>query len=87
MVWILFGFKPNNKILHNKLISELNLIGFKICAIVVGNLINNPVMAHIPHRVHGELENADYNDENGLLIGNHHYKIDEAFEALADIQF
>jgi len=44
-------------------------------------------MAHIPHRVHGELENADYNDENGLLIGNHHYKIDEAFEALADIQF
>jgi CDP-6-deoxy-D-xylo-4-hexulose-3-dehydrase len=44
-------------------------------------------MEHIPHRVHGKLKNADYIDKNGLFIGNHHYKIDEAIDALAQIQF
>jgi CDP-6-deoxy-D-xylo-4-hexulose-3-dehydrase len=86
-----FGFslvlRPNNKISRKKLISELNLIGFEVRPIVAGNFINNPVMAHIPHKVHGKLENADYIDKNGLFIGNHHYKIDEAIDALAQIQF
>ena len=86
-----FGFsvvlRPNKNISRKRLISELNLIGFEVRPIVAGNFTNNPVMAHIPHRVHGKLENADYIDKNGLFIGNHHYKIDEAIEALAQIQF
>ena len=79
--------RPNKNISRKRLISELNLIGFEVRPIVAGNFTNNPVMAHIPHRVHGKLENADYIDKNGLFIGNHHYKIDEAIDALAQIQF
>jgi CDP-6-deoxy-D-xylo-4-hexulose-3-dehydrase len=42
-------------------------------------------MTHIDHSIHGDLTNADFIDQNGLFIGNHHYPIAEAIEALKAI--
>jgi len=44
--------------------------GIESRPIVAGNFLNQPVMKHIPHRVHGMLKNAELIDRNGLFIGN-----------------
>ena len=43
-------------------------------------------MRHIKLDIHGVLENAEYIDQNGLFIGNHHFPIGEAAEVLANFQ-
>jgi CDP-6-deoxy-D-xylo-4-hexulose-3-dehydrase len=43
------------------------------------------VVRYFDHSIFGDLPNADHIDANGLFIGNHHYPIDEAVEALATI--
>ena len=40
--------------------------------IVGSNLARQPVMQHIPHRIHGDLPSADLVHYNGLMIANHH---------------
>ena len=77
-----FGFslvlKPNVKISRIDFVNKLTELGFECRPIVAGNFLKNPVMKHIPHTVSsnsGHLLNADYIDENGLFVGNHHYPI------------
>jgi CDP-6-deoxy-D-xylo-4-hexulose-3-dehydrase len=50
---------------------------------VAGNFAKNEVVKYFESEVHGTLKNADHIDQNGLFIGNQHYPIPEAFEALA----
>ncbi|MEL7114764.1 MAG: DegT/DnrJ/EryC1/StrS family aminotransferase [Pseudomonadota bacterium] len=85
-----FGFslllRPEAGIDRSEFVAKLDALGFECRPIVAGNFTKNPVMAHIPHRIHGDLDNAEYIDANGLFIGNHHYPIPEAIEALATMR-
>jgi len=85
-----FGFslllRPNAGMSRTEFAAVLEDLGFECRPIVAGNFTKNPVMAHIPHVIHGELPNAEYIDRYGLFIGNHHYPIPEAVEVLADIR-
>ena len=38
------------------------------------------------YKLHGDLVNAEYIDQQGLFIGNHHYPIPEAVEVLKGLQ-
>ena len=85
-----FGFslllRPDVGITRSELVTKLGGLGFECRPIVAGNFTKNPVMKHIPHVIHGTLPNAQYIDVNGLFVGNHHYPIPDAVEALADLR-
>jgi CDP-6-deoxy-D-xylo-4-hexulose-3-dehydrase len=85
-----FGFslllRPDVGIARSDFVARLDELGFESRPIVAGNFTKNPVMAHIPHFIHGDLPNAEYIDQNGLFIGNHHYPIPEAVEVLAGLR-
>jgi CDP-6-deoxy-D-xylo-4-hexulose-3-dehydrase len=82
-----FGFslviRPGSKLERKQLLTRLNELGFECRPIVAGNFAKNEVVQYFDSEVHGTLKNADHIDRNGLFIGNHHYPIPEAFEALA----
>lgn len=84
-----FGFslviKPESKLKRPDLVKTLVAKGFECRPIVSGNFAKNDVLKHFDHSIHGTLEHADYIDKNGLFIGNHHYPIEDAIEALRDI--
>jgi len=87
-----FGFslvlKPDTGITQLEFVDKLERLGFECRPIVAGNFLKNPVMQHIPHNVSsntGSLLNADYIDKNGIFIGNHHYPIVEAANALSKL--
>ncbi|MEJ7926482.1 DegT/DnrJ/EryC1/StrS family aminotransferase [Sphingobium sp. AN641] len=84
-----FGFslviRKGASLTRKQLVDRLNQHGFECRPIVAGNFARNPVMQHMPHEIAGDLPNADYIDANGLFIGNHHYPIDEALDALKGI--
>jgi len=82
-----FGFslviRPGSKFTRNSLVVKLNELGFECRPIVAGNFAKNEVVKYFDSEVHGVLKNADHIDQNGLFVGNHHYPIPEAFNALA----
>ena len=45
----------------------------------------NEVMQYFDYSIYQELSNADYIDQNGLFVGNHHYPIPEAVDALSEL--
>jgi len=85
-----FGFslmlRPGCGMDRAGLVKRLEDLGFECRPIVAGNFTKNLVMNHIPHVIHGSLSNAEYIDRNGLFVGNHHYPIPEAVEALAQVR-
>ncbi|WP_390911320.1 DegT/DnrJ/EryC1/StrS family aminotransferase [Pseudosulfitobacter sp. SM2401] len=84
-----FGFslvlRDPSDISRAELVQKLIATGFECRPIVAGNFAKNEVMTHIDHSIHGDLTNADFIDQHGLFIGNHHYPIAEAIEALKAI--
>jgi CDP-6-deoxy-D-xylo-4-hexulose-3-dehydrase len=68
---------------RQQLVRELVDTGFEVRPIVTGNFAKNEVMKYFNYTVHAELRNADYIDTHGLFIGNHHYGIEAAVDALA----
>ena len=87
-----FGFslvlKPDTGITQLEFVNKLEKLGFECRPIVAGNFLKNPVMQHISHNISsnsGRLLNADYIDKNGIFIGNQHYPITEAAEALGKL--
>lgn len=82
-----FGFslviRPGSTLTRKQLLAQLNELGFECRPIVAGNFAKNEVVKYFTSEVHGKLKNADYIDQHGLFIGNHHYPIACAFEALA----
>lgn len=84
-----FGFslviKPESKLTRPMLLQRLNERGFECRPIVSGNFAKNDVLKHFDYSIHGTLNNADYIDQHGLFIGNHHYPIEEAIEALREL--
>ena len=84
-----FGFslvlRPDHAGTRSEMVKDLVAKGFECRPIVAGNFAKNEVMQYIDHEIHDELRNADYIDANGLFVGNHHYPIAEAVEALATL--
>ncbi|MEP0638092.1 MAG: DegT/DnrJ/EryC1/StrS family aminotransferase [Roseobacter sp.] len=84
-----FGFslvlrdaKPGDRA---QFVRELVAKGFEVRPIVTGNFAKNEVMKYFDYSIHAELTNADYIDAHGLFVGNHHYGIAEAVEALVGV--
>jgi len=84
-----FGFslllKRNSKITRPELVTRLKKVGFECRPIVAGNFAKNQVLKYFDYCIHGSLNNADYIDRNGVFIGNHHYPINDAIDALCTI--
>ena len=84
-----FGFslviRPGSKLTRKQLVIKLNDLGFESRPIVAGNFAKNEVVKYFDSEVHGNLKNAEHIDQNGLFVGNHHYPIPTAFEALAKL--
>lgn len=86
-----FGFsiviRPGSKVTRAQLLARLRALGFECRPIVTGNFAKNPVVQYFDHEVVGSLENASHIDQHGLFVGNHHYPITEAVEAIAALRF
>ena len=84
-----FGFslviRPGSKLTRKLLLYELIGLGFECRPIVGGNFTKNEVMKYFDFEVHGVLKNAEHIDNYGLFIGNHHYPIPLAIEALTSL--
>lgn len=84
-----FGFslvlRPGVEMTRTALVARLTELGFECRPVVAGNFAKNEVMRFIDHSIHGNLGNADHVDQHGLFVGNHHYPIPEAVDALAAI--
>ena len=86
-----FGFslvlRPGCGVNRKQLLEKLQKLGFECRPIVAGNFAKNEVVKYFDSEVHGNLNNAEHIDRNGLFIGNHHYPIPAAFEALSMLRF
>ena len=81
-----FGFsiliKKGVRIERMKLIEHLEKNGIETRPIVGGNFVKNPVIKWLDHEVHDSLENAEFVDQNGFFVGNHHYNIADELKFL-----
>lgn len=84
-----FGFslviRPESSWTRKELVNNLTNLGFECRPIVTGNFAKNEVVKYFNSEVYGQLSNAEHVDKNGLFIGNHHYSIADAIEALKTI--
>ncbi|WP_321447236.1 DegT/DnrJ/EryC1/StrS family aminotransferase [uncultured Cohaesibacter sp.] len=84
-----FGFslviRPEVEVARADLVKALVAAGFECRPIVAGNFARNEVMQYFDYSIHQDLKNADYIDKHGLFVGNHHYPIPEAVEALSQL--
>lgn len=84
-----FGFslviRPGSRLTRKSLIASLGSMGFECRPIVAGNFANNKVVKYFDSEVHGTLKNAEYVDQSGLFIGNHHYPIVDGINALSKL--
>lgn len=84
-----FGFslvlRPGLGLNRADLVRDLTAAGFECRPIVAGNFVKSEVMKYIDYEVHDTLKNADYIDNYGLFVGNHHYPIPDAINALAEL--
>jgi CDP-6-deoxy-D-xylo-4-hexulose-3-dehydrase len=84
-----FGFsliiRPHSQITRKELVKKLINLGFECRPIVAGNFAKNEVVKYFNSEVHGSLKNAEYVDQKGLFVGNHHYPIPEAIAELSKL--
>ena len=84
-----FGFsliiKPEVSLERTELVKRLALAGFECRPMVGGNFAKHEAMRYLNHTVFGHLKNAEYIDNRGLFVGNHHYPMEEAITELATL--
>ncbi|NOX08470.1 MAG: DegT/DnrJ/EryC1/StrS family aminotransferase [Gammaproteobacteria bacterium] len=85
-----FGFSlvihPDSAMQREDLLPLLNQQGFECRPIVSGNFANNEVVEkYFDFEIHGALHHADYIDRSGIMIGNHHYSMQDAADVLAEM--
>ncbi len=67
------------------LVRDLERHGIETRPVMAGNMVRQPVMTHIDHKVSGELVNSQYIMKNSFLIGNHQAINDRKRKYVADI--
>lgn len=81
-----FGFsmilEPNAPITRAELVSIFKAHNIDCRPIVTGDFTQNPVIAHMPHRVHGTLPHAKHLHTHGLFLGNNPVSLTTAFDVL-----
>jgi CDP-6-deoxy-D-xylo-4-hexulose-3-dehydrase len=81
-----FGFslviRPGSALTRESLLAQLNHAGFECRPIVAGNFARSEVVKYFDAAIFGPLHNADHIDRHGLFVGNHHYPMTDAIEAL-----
>lgn len=86
-----FGFsiviRPGAPVTRREVLARLRDLGFECRPIVTGNFAKNPVVKYFDHEIVGALDNASHIDGQGLFIGNHHYPIPDAIDAVASLRF
>lgn len=84
-----FGFslvlREDSSLDRADLSRKLDQAGFEYRPIVGGNFTKNPVMRWLDYDIQGNLANAEYVDQRGLFVGNHHYPMKDAIDTLASI--
>lgn len=84
-----FGFslvvKPGSVFTRKDLLKKLGALGFECRPIVTGNFAKNEVVKYFDYQIHSVLKNAEHIDRNGLFVGNHHFPLPEAFDALREL--
>lgn len=85
-----FGFslilKENAPYNRSELVKMLTENGIECRPIVTGNFLKNTtVLEYFDYEVFGEVNAAEYIDENGLFVGNHHINIEKELLHLFDI--
>jgi CDP-6-deoxy-D-xylo-4-hexulose-3-dehydrase len=74
-----FGFslvlKPNAPTTREELVKRLQSEGIDTRPIVAGNFAKQKAINWFDQDSHSPLENAQYLDEHGLFVGNHHYDL------------
>lgn len=84
-----FGFslviRPGSKLTRKAMVAKLTELGFECRPIVAGNFAKNEVVKYFDSEVHGTLKNAEYIDQSGLFVGNHHYPIVDGINALTNL--
>ncbi len=64
--------KEDSPLDRKSLMSHLEAHKIQTRVLFSGNILHHPAYANIPHRVHGELPNADAILSNAMLLGAHH---------------
>jgi CDP-6-deoxy-D-xylo-4-hexulose-3-dehydrase len=81
-----FGFSmlvaPGAPFSRQQLLKVLHEHQVESRPVVAGNFAKNKVVSIFDYSIHGCLSNADYVDEHGLFIGNHHFPLDREFGLL-----
>ena len=84
-----FGFslviRPGSSMTRKQLVAKLTGLGFECRPIVAGNFAKNEVVRYFDSEVHSSLHNAERVDTHGLFVGNHHYPIPDAIDALRSL--
>ena len=74
-----FGFsliiRPSSKLTRAELVQKFRDANVECRPIVAGNFTKNEAVKWMDCSTHGELKNAEYLDEHGLFIGNHHVDV------------
>ena len=86
-----FGFslviRPELELDRKAVVKKLTESGFECRPIVAGNFAKNEVMKFFDFEIPSPLSNAEYIDQKGLFIGNHHYPIKAAIDLLNEISY
>jgi CDP-6-deoxy-D-xylo-4-hexulose-3-dehydrase len=81
-----FGFsmvlKPDSGIVREDVVSHLMSKGIDCRPIVTGNFTKNEVLRYFTYELAGEMRNADYIDQNGWFVGNHHIPLQDQIDFL-----
>lgn len=84
-----FGFSlliaEEQAVSRRTVVELLRSNGVECRPIVTGNFVRNPVIEYFDYEVDGELEAADFINDNGLFVGNHHYDIRDKIDFLKAI--
>lgn len=85
-----FGFalivKENAPYTRSELVKLLSQNKVECRPIVTGNFLKNKeVLEYFDYEVHGRLDAAEYIDENGFFVGNHHNEIEREIKLLASL--
>jgi len=75
--WYGFSFiiKDNTGVKRKDIIKKLTKYGVETRPISSGNFLKHDVIKYFDYRIDGGIESAEYIDENGFFIGNHHYEV------------
>ena len=82
-----FGFSmvivEDSGVSRSDVVAALSAEGIEYRPIVTGNFAKNEVVKrYMEHEIHGQLVNAEFIDQNGLFVGNHHFPLSQQFHHL-----